>query len=361
MLFEPERHEPLRALAWDETRARETIARIVAESERVFEPETHWPAHPLDGRPSLSLCMGAAGVIWAIDHLAEQGAVQRMRAWTPIVESLVERNRVALESYPGARSGFAFGEAGLALVGHRLTRRDVWLDRMLAAARANLANDSSELFVGTPGTLLASAALRDDTGDPRLHDVASAGAERVFAQLRFEPEHGCALWTQTYGARVQMLGAVHGFAGNACALLRAGRAHALEIERTLGATALLEDGLANWPQSVGPPRPGRSAPLVQLCHGAPGVIVALARLAPRSGSRLEELLQMGGELSWRAGPLVKGSNLCHGTAGNGYAFLSLYRRTGERAWLERARAFAMHALAQWEAELERYGRGRYSL
>jgi hypothetical protein len=32
----------------------------------------------------------------------------------------------------------------------------------------------------------------------------------------------------------------------------------------------------------------------------------------------------GGELTWRAGPLAKGANLCHGTAGNGYAFLALF-------------------------------------
>ncbi len=70
---------------------------------------------------------------------------------------------------------------------------------------------------------------------------------------------------------------------------------------------------------------------------------------------------IGVEHTWRAGPLAKGSNLCHGTAGNGYAFLSLYRRTGERLWLERARAFAMHAIGQWEAERVTHGRGRFSL
>ena len=60
----------------------------------------------------------------------------------------------------------------------------------------------------------------------------------------------------------------------------------------------------------------------------------------------ERLLLAGGELTWRAGPLAKGANLCHGTAGNGYAFLALFERTGDELWLERARAFAMHAVAQ---------------
>jgi hypothetical protein len=57
----------------------------------------------------------------------------------------------------------------------------------------------------------------------------------------------------------------------------------------------------------------------------------------------------------------QGPGLCHGTAGNGYAFLKLYHRTGDPVWLDRARAFAMHAVAQSERHLREYGRRRYSL
>jgi len=73
------------------------------------------------------------------------------------------------------------------------------------------------------------------------------------------------------------------------------------------------------------------------------------------------LLLAGGELTWRAGPLTKGANLCHGTAGNGYAFLALFARTGDELWLERARAFAMHAAAQVARTRDEVGRGRYTL
>ncbi len=61
-----------------------------------------------------------------------------------------------------------------------------------------------------------------------------------------------------------------------------------------------------------------------------------------------------GELIWHAGPLRKGAGLCHGTAGNGCALLALHDRTGEKVWLERARAFGMHALAQVEASAPRH-------
>jgi hypothetical protein len=313
----------------------------------------------------LSLYQGAPGVIWAIDHLAEQGVVQRLRDWAPIMEPLSARSSAALAAAATRREGFLLGRAGLALSAHRVTRDGYWLTQAVEAARANLQHESNELFVGTPGTLLVAAALLEQTGDPRLSELVRESGRRVLGELHHDTERGCALWTQVYFARppIKYVGLAHGFFGNALALLRAGCERVLEaeIERTLERTAVVADGFSNWPFCVGEPPPDRASPLVQLCHGAPGVIVALARLAPRPGSRVEELLRMGGELTWRAGPLAKGSNLCHGTAGNGYAFLSLFRRTGERLWLERARAFAMHAIEQWEAERAQYGRGRFSL
>ena len=50
-----------------------------------------------------------------------------------------------------------------------------------------------------------------------------------------------------------------------------------------------------------------------------------------------------------------------GTAGNGYAFLKLYQRTGDSLWLERARSFAMHAIAQRDRMRQQFGQGRYTL
>jgi lantibiotic modifying enzyme len=76
---------------------------------------------------------------------------------------------------------------------------------------------------------------------------------------------------------------------------------------------------------------------------------------------MEALLVGAGRAAWKAGPLVKGYGLCHGTAGNGYAFLTLYRRTGDPVWLDRARSFAMHSLAQRDRMRHEHGRGRFTL
>ncbi len=123
-------------------------------------------------------------------------------------------------------------------------------------------------------------------------------------------------------------------------------------------TAFVENGLANWPPE---PRAAlenaRGEIRVQWCHGAPGIVVAAAPYLD------EELVRAGAELTWRAGAHrdAKGAGICHGTAGNGYALLAAFERTGDERWLERARRFAVHALAQVRRQRADRGCGRYSL
>jgi lantibiotic modifying enzyme len=172
-----------------------------------------------------------------------------------------------------------------------------------------------------------------------------------------------------YGKVVQYFGAGHGFAGNAypllkgAALLDAGRRETL-FERCLATlrTMAVRDGDAvNWPSGTFTPRASSTRMLMQWCHGAPGVITALTDFPVGWSAEFDELLVAGGHAIWRAGPLAKGFGLCHGTAGNGYALLKLFRRTGDPLWLERARAFAMHAVGQCERMREKYGHGRQTL
>jgi hypothetical protein len=91
------------------------------------------------------------------------------------------------------------------------------------------------------------------------------------------------------------------------------------------------------------------------------MITGLAPFPAGRATEMDALLLKAGEATWVAGPLAKGHGLCHGTAGNGSAFLELHRRTGDGLWLERARAFAMHAIEQAERMRLEHGRGRYTL
>jgi lantibiotic modifying enzyme len=130
-------------------------------------------------------------------------------------------------------------------------------------------------------------------------------------------------------------------------------------KHTLCAVALHERERVNWLPHVGAPRKGRDKILVQWCHGAPGMIVGLGQLP--NDPDVDALFAAAGETIWAAGPLVKGSGLCHGTAGNGWAFLVLYARTQDSRWLDRARRFAMHAIHQVRVARGDAHRGRYSL
>jgi len=117
----------------------------------------------------------------------------------------------------------------------------------------------------------------------------------------------------------------------------------------------VQNGLANWPRAIGRDLVEDDGEIrVQWCHGSPGIVASMAEHAT---PELDELLLAGGELVWLAGPPradLKGAGLCHGTAGCGLAFLKLFRRTGDELWLDRARRFAMHALAEVDALPPRY-------
>lgn len=80
--------------------------------------------------------------------------------------------------------------------------------------------------------------------------------------------------------------------------------------------------------------------LVHWCHGAPGAIYLLAKAYHVFKERRYLIAcEKAAELIWDRGLLLKGAGICHGIAGNGYAFLILHRLTGDPKYLYRANAF----------------------
>lgn len=349
------------------------IETIVADTESHFSPDTFWPIHPRDAddggsAPVYPLYHGACGVIWALRHLKAVGAVTATRSYASHLTELIRRDRawLAAQGIDEAAS-YMMGETSILMLMYQdLPTSDV-ADRIEALVERNVTNPTRELMWGAPGTMLAALFMHERTGEPRWAELFRRCARTLWSQLVWSPQYECHYWTQDmYGTHSSYIDAVHGFVGTACPLIR-GR-HLLDdgewtqwqrsIENTVRRTATTEGGLTNWRAWLVPP-PGRSGGmLMQFCHGAPGFIICLADLP---GTALDDLLLAGGEATWQAGPLVKGSNLCHGTGGNGYAFLKLYARTGDPKWLARARAFAMHAIRQTQADAAQYGRMRYSL
>jgi hypothetical protein len=214
---------------------------------------------------------------------------------------------------------------------------------------------------GSPGTMLAAQLMYERARDDRFADAWRESADWLWA------EWGDELWLQDmYDQLRHYVGPGHGFAANVMVLARGrllDRQRRADLERrsvdVLRELAQRDGDLVQWPATLEFPRPP-SGVRTQWCHGAPGIVSSLAAIAP-ADDELTGMLTGGGELTWRAGPLVKGPGLCHGTAGNGYAFLKLLDRTGDERWLERARAFGMHAAQQVRSARGQHGQGRYSL
>lgn len=368
-LYPADRHEPLSAPPWDAGAARSEIEMIVTDARASVDDRGLWATHPKDrddGSLRLTdLYFGAGGAIWTLQHLAGAGAATDGPSLAHHLAPMRQQTHAYHEALGVQTRAYLTGDAGLLLAEWRLAPSPAIADTLAEVIAANTHDPAQELMWGAPGTLLAALQMHRATGEARWVDLFRAGAQALEATFVRVPDFPTLIWTQDlYGAQRQHFGLVHGFAGNAFVLIQ-GREllpakswtrWSPRLAETLAASATHGDDGINWTAGVGPTRPGRIAP-VQACHGAPGMILGLADL----DQPIDGLLLGGGELIWRAGPLRKGAGFCHGTAGNGYAFLKLFERTGDQIWLERARAFAMHAIAQSRADLETFGQRRYSL
>jgi Lanthionine synthetase C-like protein len=341
MLFDPAAHEALVDEPWSVGRARAAIAAIVAAAEGAFDDG--WPIHPQDiddEAPETrfrTVYFGGAGVVAAFHRLAQRGFVELSRDYVPYLERSLE----AQPDFPGedAERSLWMGETGIRLVLQRLAPAQTNVERLAELIAANERDQRCELMWGSPGTILAGRELGLDV---------TPSTEWLRGRRDAD-----GLWTQElYGRSMRYLGPAHGFAGCALAL-----GDSAAVSDTLRRLAVEEDGLVNWPPVAGMQLEanGDGRIRTQWCHGAPGIIATLAPFLD------DDLAVGGGELTWRAGPLRKGANLCHGTAGSGYAFLALLTRTGDERWLTRARAFAMHAARQVERSRSEHGRGRHTL
>lgn len=369
MLFSPERHESLTTEAWNEDRARSLLHRIVRDTEARFQPATFWPSHTndsADASPAYMLYFGACGVLWALKYLQSVGAADLQRDYASYAPSLLLPNRQSMGHHNDPAFGaYLMGDTSIQMLDYwyrPTTTTAAEIHRLLAAT---ITHPSRELMWGAPGTLLAALFMHQHTRDPRWADLYRETARQLWSQLEWSSEFNCQYWTQDlYGRQCTYLDAVHGFVATAAPLIQ-GRdlldasewtAWQQCIARTTRQTAEWDGPLANWRAQLSAPTGGPK--LVQFCHGAPGFVICLADFPDTS---LDDLLLAGAETTWQAGPLRKGSNLCHGTGGNGYAFLKLFRRFNDAKWLDRARAFAMHGIAQTEADLAAFGQMRYSL
>lgn len=367
MLYDPGEHRQLTGESWSEAGALRAIELIAGDAISAYRgPELVWPnaVEDVEGEadePFRTVYFGAAGVAWALDQLARHGVAPEFLGARELAERLhrdfLRAPELTSLAPPPAASLF-FGESGILLAAEAILGDGSQITALEAAINRNVDHPSLELCWGSPGTMMAALTLWRATGEQRWRKAWIASATRLLSEWRG------LVWTQDlYGTTQQIVGAGHGFAGTASALLRGrdllgSEAEALipRARRALIQLARVDGSTAQWFPLVGT-ESGRHP--VQWCHGAPGMVISLADLPP--DDETDRLLRAGAELTWTAGPLRKGPGLCHGTAGNAYALLALFARSGDELWLERARAFAMDAATDVHRRRVERGRGRYSL
>lgn len=212
-----------------------------------------------------------------------------------------------------------------------------------AAERGGPDYGPDEMLFGRAGYLYALLWVRSHLGpdkadfDTPLRQVAA----RLVASGRAQAAGGWPLVWRCFGE--PYVGAAHGFVGILAMLFKCW--HVLDeplradVKVTLSKLMAVRFRSGNLPIVLG----DRQDQQVHWCHGAPGMPCLFAAAAEACGDQDGEFrraAELAGEVVWERGVILKGSGLCHGLAGNGYTFLTLFRMTGDIAHLQRAEAFA---------------------
>ncbi|KAI9704712.1 MAG: hypothetical protein M1836_006492 [Candelina mexicana] len=169
-----------------------------------------------------------------------------------------------------------------------------------------------EWLYGQAGYLYLLRMVREAFSNDRpMHSRIQSIAEEVIDALVDTPRpwkwHGKAY-----------VGAVHGAIGIITQIVLTSPSRAREVEKDLDHVLDIQTGSGNWPSSL----PRGDDRLVQVCHGAPGVVISLLSIRPHFPNlkdRIDDAVQRGREHIWTHGLLTKEPGLCHGISGNALA------------------------------------------
>ena len=202
MLYEADRHEPLTSTPWDESAVRNCIEDVVRDAAARYSAWELWPSHPLEYSPEVrwNLYVGAAGVIWALNHLASSGVSTDLPDISKSVQGLLEPNRSWIRGGNNSAlgtDGLLTGDAGILLLAARLGQLASVEDQIAMAVDANRDNAVREFMWGSPGTALASLWLYEWTGKEIWADKFRRDVGILWERLERVEAAGCHLWSQT--------------------------------------------------------------------------------------------------------------------------------------------------------------------
>ncbi|KAF5769387.1 putative lanthionine synthetase C, six-hairpin glycosidase-like superfamily [Helianthus annuus] len=199
---------------------------------------------------------------------------------------------------------------------------------------------SYDLLHGRAGFLWAALFINKHIGQETVpSDTLNPIVKAVIAGGRAgAPDHAmCPLMYRWHGTRYW--GAAHGLAGILHVLLHfpLSEEDAEDVKKTLKYMMSKRfPHTGNYPSSEGNARDN----LVQWSHGAGGMAITLCKASQvfPHDRELRDAAIEAGEVVWKSG-LVEKAGLADGASGNAYAFLALYRLTGDAIYVDRAKAF----------------------
>ena len=232
--------------------------------------------------------------------------------------------------------------------GHQIGGDEVLAGRagLLAAlldVKKEVASQQAE-FDGTAAEVAREIEQFANNAIPKLTKaILKTGKESSEEMMKSNPElDGIGPISWSWVDSYHSLGAMHGITGILAVLLNLQigtiddeiRKYYPDMAETISAlcrVCIKNNG--NLPMSI-PPWPSDSArpsPLVQICHGTPGLLLLLAAAALNIDFSQQyykpewiETIYLGSQRVWDNGILSKGGGLCHGIAGNAWPLLMLH-------------------------------------
>lgn len=320
--------------------------------------------------PKASVNFGAAGAAFGLLRIAEVKSDPKLLALAEVWATRAMRFVGKDEGWYDDEGQLPRGQLGTVAPYHTppglfatraflcRARGDVFGQRQWIQAFINASLDPIEeidLTLGRCGTMLYAAMLLDVSRDipanelARLTELANTILREVWAKLDARPPIA-----ESHGA---YLGIAHGWSGYLYATLRwcqaSGTPLPEQFRRRLDelAAVRIEKGRgALWPRTGGG---GMFDRMPGWCNGSAGFVFlwTLAHDVLRDDPFLR-LAELAAWNTWEE-PLGTG-DLCCGSAGRAYSLLNLYRHTGQREWLGRAKMLANHAATTIESSLRRH-------
>ncbi len=297
---------------------------------------------------------GPMGVVYAFMHVADSGVMgkegakylmEAADAWSRACMDYIVRKSERVDDEK--RVGFLFGLAGTYVVDAAIAKRVEEEERMMKDIRRfdqtiepmlkkNFHSD--ELLEGRAGWLCAALWLRKtlDIDEVVPYQYNFAVCDAMFRSGRRHASKNKSKCPLMYAYDdEEYLGAAHGLSSillmflSVPGYLSARPKVNAAVKKTLAYLLKLQRKDGHFPCDMVEARRKKrkgTTDLVQWCHGAPGVVYLMAKAYEVYGG--QEYLMAAikcGEVIWKKGLLKKGPGLCHGIAGNAYAFLVLYR------------------------------------